>query len=52
MLLDCPDIQNVTTSLKQIVEKEKAREFIPRRAHEELTEASGTAKHSGRVRGQ
>ncbi len=52
MLLDCPDIQNVTTSLQQIVQKEKTGEFVPRRQHDELTEALGTVEHSGRVRGQ
>jgi hypothetical protein len=52
MLLDCPDIQNVTTSLQQIVQNEKTGEFVPRRQHDELTEALGTAEHSDRVRGQ
>ncbi|BAF21376.2 Os07g0415600 [Oryza sativa Japonica Group] len=47
MLLDCPDIQNVTTSLQQIVQKEKTGEFVPRRQHDELTEALRTTEHSG-----
>jgi hypothetical protein len=52
MLFETPDIEHVTMSLHQIIEKEKPGEFVARREHDELTAVLGTTEHSGRVRGQ
>ncbi|BAD53094.1 hydroxyproline-rich glycoprotein-like [Oryza sativa Japonica Group] len=51
ILFETPDIEQVTTNLQQIVEKERAGQFVPRRERDQLTVALGTAEHSGRVRG-
>lgn len=46
-----PDIERVTSSLKDIAEKGKTGEFIAKREHDQLTAALGNPEHSGRVRG-
>lgn len=46
-----PDIERVTSSLKDIAEKEKTGEFIAKRENDQLTAALGNPEHSGRVRG-
>nr|AAU89233.1 hypothetical protein [Oryza sativa Japonica Group]ABF96523.1 transposon protein, putative, CACTA, En/Spm sub-class [Oryza sativa Japonica Group] len=51
ILFETPDIEEVTTNLQQIVEKERSGLFVPRRERDQLTAALGTAEHSGRVRG-
>lgn len=51
ILFETPDIEEVTTNLQQIVEKERSGQFVPRRERDQLTAALGTAEHSGRVRG-
>ncbi|BAD87600.1 hydroxyproline-rich glycoprotein-like [Oryza sativa Japonica Group] len=51
ILFEAPDIEEVTTNLQQIVEKERSVQFAPRRERDQLTAALGTAEHSGRVRG-
>nr|XP_025876175.1 geraniol 8-hydroxylase-like [Oryza sativa Japonica Group] len=48
ILFETPDIEEVTTNLQQIVEKERSGQFVPRRERDQLTAALGTAEHSGR----
>nr|ABA98380.1 transposon protein, putative, CACTA, En/Spm sub-class [Oryza sativa Japonica Group] len=49
ILFETPDIEEVTTNLQQIVEKERSGQFVLRRERDQLTAALGTAEHSGRL---
>ncbi|CAH9103170.1 unnamed protein product [Cuscuta epithymum] len=50
-LIPNPKTRLVVNTIHDLVEKEKAGEFIPVGSHDILTEALGNSEHGGRVRG-